>query len=155
MGRSHKEPFAAGLRVWHWEQDRSDRREGEGIPGQSARKDGYNVVVGLGRSPAILRGSPHFQVAPTAVTDALWDVGCDAQARGICCDEKMGVVLPPVVALLQNGVADWKFEVLMPNPRDRSHQDKPRSSYRLVLRRDQNTRDPRQLILGALEHQYP
>lgn len=71
MGRSHKGPFAAGLQVWHLEQDKFDKSEEEGSRGRSEHKDGYNAVVGLGRSPAILRGNPHFQAAPTAVIDAL------------------------------------------------------------------------------------
>lgn len=134
--------------------DRFDRRE-EGSPGHSGHKDGYNAVVGLGHSPAILRGSPHFQEAPTAVTGALEVVEVGAQARGICDDGKMDVVLPLVVALPQKGVADWMFEVLMRNPRDRSRQGIPRSSCRLALQRGQNNRDPRQLALSALGHQYP
>ena len=48
-----------------------DRREGEDSLGHSGHKDGYIAGVGLGRSPAILQGSPHFQVAPTAVIDAV------------------------------------------------------------------------------------
>lgn len=71
MGRNHKGPFAAGLRVWDVGQGRFDKREKKGILRHSGHKDGYKAVVGLGRSPAILRGSPHFQVAPTAVIDAL------------------------------------------------------------------------------------
>lgn len=71
MGKSHKGPFAAGLRVWHSDQDRFDRREEKGSPGRSGHKDGYNAALGLGRSPATLRGSPHFQAAPMAVIDAL------------------------------------------------------------------------------------
>lgn len=73
----------------------------------------------------------------------------------MCDDGKLDVVLPPVVALPQKGVGDWKFEVLMRTLRDRSRQGIPRSNRRLALRRDQDTRDPRQLILGALVHQYP
>lgn len=71
MGGSHKEPFAVGLRVWRLGQDRFDRHEEQGSRGQNGHMDGYNDVVGLGHSPAILRGSPHFQAARTAVTDAL------------------------------------------------------------------------------------
>ena len=71
MGRSHRELFAAGLQVWHLGQGRFDRREEEGSLLQSGHKDGYNAGVGLGHSPAILRGSPHFQVAPMAVIYAL------------------------------------------------------------------------------------
>ena len=155
MGRSHKEPFAAGLRLWHLDQDRLDRREEKDSLGHSGQRDGYNVVLGLGRSPATLRGSPHFQAAPTAVIDALLYVGCGAQAHEIRDDGRMDVVLPLVVALPQKGVADSKFEVLMRNPRGRSHQGIPRSSCRLALQLDQSTRDPRQPILGALGHQYP
>lgn len=70
MGRSHKGPFAAGLQVWHLDQDRFDRREEKDSLEHSGHKDDYNAVLGLGRSPAILRGSPHFQAAPTAVIDA-------------------------------------------------------------------------------------
>lgn len=70
MGKSRKGLFAVGLRVRHLELDRLDRRD-EGSLGHSGHKDGYNAAVGLGRSPAILRGGPHFQAAPTAVIDAL------------------------------------------------------------------------------------
>ena len=70
MERSHKGRSAAGLRVWHLGHDKFERRE-EDSPGRSGRKDGYSAVVGLGHSPAILRGSPHFQAARTAVIDAL------------------------------------------------------------------------------------
>ena len=112
-------------------------------------------MMGLGHSPATLRGSPHFQAARTAVIDGVWNEVDGAQARGICDDEKLDVVLPLVVALPRKGVADWKFGVLMRNPKDRSHQGIPRSSRRLALQQARNTREPRQLILGALGHQYP
>ena len=111
--------------------------------------------MGLGHSPATLRGSPHFQAARTAVIGGVWNEVGGAQARGICDDGKLGVVLLLVVALQRKGVADWKFEVLMQNPRDRSHQGIPRrSSCRLALQQDQNTREARQLT-RALGHQYP
>ena len=89
--------------------------------------------------------------------DGVWNEVGGAQARGICDDGKLDVVLPLVVALPRKGVADWKFGALMQNPRDRSHQGITgrRSSCRLALRQDQNTREPRQLILGALGHQHP
>lgn len=82
------------------------------------------------------------------------------QTRGLYADGKMDVVLPPVVALLQTGVAGWMFSALMRNLRGRSRQDIPRSTCRLAPRRlapqrVQNTRDPRQLILGGLERQCP
>ena len=143
MGRSHKGPFAADLRVWRLEQDRFDKGEEEGSLGCIGHKDGYNAVVGLGRSPAILRGSPHFQAAPKAAIDALEGVGGGAQARGICDDGKMDVVLLPAAAPRQLGVADWRFEVATRNPRDRSRQGIPRSSCRLALQRGRNTRDRR------------
>lgn len=73
----------------------------------------------------------------------------------MCDDGKLDVVLPLVVALPRKDVGDWKFEVLRRTLRDRSRQGIPRSSCRLVRQRDQNTRDLRQLILGALVHQYP
>ena len=112
-------------------------------------------MMGLGHSPATLRGSPHFQAARTAVIDGVWNGVGGAQARGICDDGKLDVVLPLVVALPRKVVADWRFGALMQNPRDRSHQGIPRSSCRLALQQDQNTREPRQLILGALGHQCP
>ena len=155
MGRSHKGPFAADLQVWHLGQDRFDRHEEGGSLERSGRKDGYSAVVGLGHSPAILRGSPHFQAARTAVIDALSNEGGGGLTHGIRDDGRMDVVLPPVVALLRRGVADWKFGALMRNPRDRSRQGRPRSSCRLALQQDQNTRDLRQLILSVLGHQYP
>lgn len=154
MGRSRKGPFAVGLRVRHLGQGRFDRREEEGTPAQSGHKDGYNAGVGLGHSPAILRGSPHFQAAPMVVIFALWDEGGGVQAREICDDGKMDVVLLLAVALQRKGVADWKFGVSMQNPRGQSHRGIPRSSCRRALQRDRNTRGLRQLILGALGHQY-
>ena len=72
----------------------------------SGHKDGHNAVVGLGHSPAILRGNPHFQEAPKAVTGALEVVEGGAQAHGICDEGKMDVVLPLDLVLPQNGVAD-------------------------------------------------
>ena len=154
MVKNYRGPFAAGLRAWHLGQDRAGRC-GEGSLEQSVHTDGYNVVVGLGHSPAILRGSPHFQVARMVVIDALWDEGGGAQARGIRDDGTMDVSLPPVVALPRKGVADWKSGALKRSPRDRSRQGIPRSNCRLALQPGQNNRDPRQLILGALGHQYP
>ena len=122
-----------------------DRFERSVIKSQerNEHKGGYNVVVGLGHSPAILRGSPHFQAVRTAAIDVLCDEGGDAQAREICGDGMLDVVLPPVVALPQKGVAGWTFDVLTQNLRDRSRQDIPRSSCRLALQRGQNNRDPR------------
>ena len=136
-------------------QDRFDRHEEGGSWERNGHKDGYSAVVGLGHSPAILRGSPHFQAARTAVIDGLSNEGGGGLARGIRDDGKMDVVLPQVVALPRRDVADWKFGVLMRNPRDQSRQGIPRSSCRLARQQDQNTRDRRQLILGVLGHQYP
>ena len=156
MGKNHKGPFVAGLRVWHSEQGRFDRREGKGSQRYSEHKDGYNAVVGLGRSPAIHRGSPHFQADPMALIDALEDVGGDAQARGICDDGKMDVLLLPVVVLPQTGVVDGRFEVWMRNPRDQYLQDRnPITSYRLAHQLGQGNRDLGQPMLGALGHRYP
>ena len=70
-------------------------------------------------------------------------MGGGAQARGICDDGNMDVVLLPVAAPRRMGVADWMFEVSMRNPTDRSRQRIPRSSCRLALQRGQNTRDRR------------
>ena len=150
MGGNHKGPFVAGLRVWHLEQGRFGRREGKGSQKYSEHKDGYKVVVGLGRSPAIHRGSPHFQVDPMALIDALEDVGGDAQARGICDDGKMDVLLLPVVGLPQTGVFDGKSEVWMQNPRGQYLQERnPIASYRLAHQLGQSNRDLGQTMLGA------
>ena len=150
MGENHKGPFVAGLRVWHSEQGRFGKREGKGSQKYSERKDGYKAVVGLGRSPAIHRGSPRFQVDPMALIDALEDVGGDAQARGICDDGKMDVLLLLVVVLPQTGVFDEKSEVLMRNPRDQYLQGRnPITSYRLAHQLGRSNRDLGQTMLGA------
>ena len=107
-------------------------------------------MVGLGRSPAIHRGSPHFQVDPMALIDALEDVGGDARARGICDDGKMDVLLLPVVVLPQTGVFDGKSGVLMRIPRDQYLQDRnPITSYRLAHQLGRSIRDLGQTMLGA------
>ena len=80
-------------------------------------------------------------------------MGGAAQVRGIFDDGKMNVVLPQDVALPPKGVAGWKFDVLMRNPRGLSLRGM--ASCRLALQRDQNTRDCRRLILEALGRQYP
>ena len=149
MGEKHKGPFVAGLRIWHSEQGRLGKREGKGSQKYSEHKDGYSVG-GLGRSPAIHRGSPHFQVDLMALIGAVEDVGADAQARGICDDGKMDVLLLPVVVLPQTGVFDGKSEVWRRNPRGQYLRDRsPITSYRLAHQLDQSNRDLGQTMLGA------
>lgn len=106
--KTHKAQVAVDLRVQHLAQDMFDKGEGEDSRGHSGHKGGYNDGVGLGRSPAIRRGSPHFQAAQTAVIDALFGLGRGgrgAPARGLCDHEKtdaafllFGVLLPKAAA---------------------------------------------------------
>lgn len=98
--KSRRAPFAVDLPLPRFGPGTFDRREEKDSPEHNGHRADYGTDgVGLGRSPAIHRGSPRFPLALTAVIDALWEEG--ALARVLCDAGKRGDGRAQVEALRQ------------------------------------------------------
>ena len=129
-------PFAVGWPALYFVGDRSGKGEEDNLAAGIEHTAGYGsggVEEGLGRSPAILRGSPHFPPALKVEVEALW--GPDVLAR-LSYERSQAEGLQRWVVVVGS-----KSEVLMLNQTDRSRQEEP--SFLLARHLGPGTRDCR------------
>lgn len=155
LGRvsTHKEPLVADRLLPYFEGDSSGRHVQKGSRGHNEGRVDCDIVGGgLGRSPAILRESPHFPLVLKVGVGALEEE--DALVHASDGAGRMDDVRALAEAPPQMDVVGSKSEVLRLNRTDRSRQGKGRSNFRLAPRRDRSLRDFRPPISETLERQY-